>query len=393
MARGRSLQFAGIMEFFPNPGCRRLPLFLLLLAAAPLRAEPPAPAAPPQGKPEIRSFDKNGDGKPDKWAVFIDGKVVEIGYDRNHDGKRDFWEFLNPNGRMARTESDRNHDGRPDLVVYYENGHLAFKMVDDDYDGVPERIAYFDGDERVGLTSQDFEQIRSEPSRAMAADSRPGAAKPAASPVPATVAAARPVSGRKRPAEIRPAGPPAPPDLLPAPGTAPPEPEPDGLAYFPLGSGFPVRIPVPGGAAALEENRVWTVERDQKLFRWPDAGASFEIQNTPTQGAIRVRYESRDDEGDRAARGEFARRAGSFARRAFGRLIYVNEGRREIESSLGPGHLETFTVKAGRQTYRVTLCTVLSRDYWVYFMAASSRETHEALESALVEMLRGAQTG
>jgi len=381
------------MEFFLSTRRLRLSLFFILQAALPLRAQPPVSAAPAGGKPEIRSFDKNGDGKPDKWAVFIDNMVVEIGYDRNHDGKRDFWEFLNPNGRMARTESDRNHDGRPDLVVYYENGHLAFKMVDDNYDGTPERIVYFDGDERIGLTSQDFEQIRNEPSRAMPADSRPGAAKPAGFPAPPPVAASMHASGRKKPAEIRPAGPPAPPDLLPAPGAASPEPEPDGLAWFPLGSGFPVRIPVPGGAAALEENRVWTIERDQKLFRWPDAGASFEIQNTPTQGAIRVRYESRDGEDDRTARAEFARRTGSFARRAFGRLIYVNEGRREIGSSLGPGQLETYTVKAGRQTWRVTLCTVLSRDYWVYFMAASSRETHEALESALVEMLRGAQTG
>lgn len=389
------------------------------LAALCLLAVPFAARAGEPKKPEtkIMSFDKDGDGKPDKWAVFVDGTVSEIGYDRNHDGNRDFWEFLNPNGRMARTESDRNYDGKPDLVVYYANGNLAFKMVDDNFDGTPDRIVYFDGDERVGLSSEQFDTIRSKPEAAMDPAARPGdkgpvgKAKAAAADRTGTARTgktrtARAATGKNRAAVM------AAPDVAPPPAPSafvgPAGPAADGTgagsaetasaagddqAFFPLGPDFLVRIPVPGGSSALSESHTWNVERERKLFRWTDDGTPFELQNMPTQGAVRVRYDLRDDPGERVGEEEFDRKSKAFARRTFGRLLNVIEQQRTVETAMGPARLATYAVKNGRQSQRISLCIVLAKDYWVYFMAVSPRDTHEALESALVEMLLGARIG
>ncbi len=386
------------MEFFPRAGRFLLAVPVMVtfcLLPLPVRSETgPVPASSPSraSTPKILSFDKNGDGKPDKWAAFVDGVVVEIGYDRNHDGKRDFWEYLNPNGRIARTESDRNFDGQPDLVVHYANGHLAFKVIDDNFDGIPDRIIYFDGDERVGISSEELNRIREKPETALSPEMRPRgkAVSPKESGSPRTT---RKITKPATPTAIVTATntPEYPADKLPTGLTG--APARDDAAFFPLGAEFPFRIPVPGGASALAESRIWNVEREKALFRWPDDGSGFEIQSNPTQGAVRIKYSRRDDPSERVGAEELSRAAGNHARRTFGTLLYVQEQRRPITTSLGPGELTTYAAKIGRQPVKVSLCTVAARDYWIYFLAVSPRETHKVLEDAFVEMLLGARIG
>lgn len=384
MIRTVRLQSIGIMKLFRSPGGARrtgIPSTVLvtlcacaaICAPAALQLHANEPENAPEKGTRIVSFDKNGDKRPDKWAVFVDGIVTEIAYDRNHDGKPDFWEYLNPNGRMARTEADNNHDGKPDLVVFYSNGHLSFKIIDDDFDSVPDRVVYFDGDERTGLSSEEFTHLKQNPEAALDPATRP--ARRASAPRASGIRKPKPVIAR--------------PGISPA--AVPSEAE--DPAFFPLGPDFLIRVPVPGGAAALSENRTWMVEREPRLFRWPDDGTGFELQNTPTQGAIRIRYQNRDDPGSQVTHDGLERRLDSYARRAFGRLLHVNESGRQILTALGPGRLGVYTVKYQRQSYRVSLCAVAAKEHWIFFLAAAPRDTHTALESALLEMLQGIRIG
>jgi len=87
--------------------------------------------------------DTNGDGQPDAWTLYKDGKIVVRRADTNGDGEIDSWTFYR-DGRVVRQEQDTDGDGVRDRVDYYENGKLVRRAEDRDGDGHPERITLFD---------------------------------------------------------------------------------------------------------------------------------------------------------------------------------------------------------------------------------------------------------
>ena len=81
-------------------------------------------------------LDSNGDGKPDRFATYRHGKVVESRSDQNFDGKPDLWEFYDGDGNIQRAEQDHNFDGTVDEWFTYENGVVASCKSDADFNGV-----------------------------------------------------------------------------------------------------------------------------------------------------------------------------------------------------------------------------------------------------------------
>jgi hypothetical protein len=60
--------------------------------------------------------DCDGDGRPDEWYYYTDGKLSRIEEDRDRDGKADVWNHYDGDERPVRRERDFDGDGRPDLV-------------------------------------------------------------------------------------------------------------------------------------------------------------------------------------------------------------------------------------------------------------------------------------
>jgi hypothetical protein len=87
--------------------------------------------------------DADGDGQPDAWTLYKDGQIVARRADTNHDGEVDSWTFYR-DGQVVRQEQDTDGDGVRDRVDFYENGKLVRRTEDKDGDGHPERITLFD---------------------------------------------------------------------------------------------------------------------------------------------------------------------------------------------------------------------------------------------------------
>ena len=87
--------------------------------------------------------DTNGDGQPDAWTIYKDGKILVRRADTNGDGEIDSWTFYR-DGQVVRQEQDTDGDGVRDRIDYYENGKLVRRSEDRDGDGHPERITLFD---------------------------------------------------------------------------------------------------------------------------------------------------------------------------------------------------------------------------------------------------------
>jgi hypothetical protein len=84
---------------------------------------------------ELRSDDENGDGKPDRWFVINNGRVVEYRADTDFDGRVDALVRYAANDRTEYEEYDYNLDGSMDDFYFYEGGQLKRREVDSNFDG------------------------------------------------------------------------------------------------------------------------------------------------------------------------------------------------------------------------------------------------------------------
>ncbi len=114
-------------------------------------------SSPPASRRQTtsKSWDKDKDGRPDKWARFRGEEVVEVSYDTNGDGKPDKWEFFNK-GFIYRLDEDTNLDGKADMRTNYINGYPSSRKYDDNHDEVFDRLLIFDGSEKLTLDSTDL---------------------------------------------------------------------------------------------------------------------------------------------------------------------------------------------------------------------------------------------
>lgn len=65
-------------------------------------------------KPDLRTEDKNGDGRIDFWAYRRDGKTYRTARDTNSDGKPDRFSLFVKGRNLVLRETDVNFDGKID---------------------------------------------------------------------------------------------------------------------------------------------------------------------------------------------------------------------------------------------------------------------------------------
>ena len=65
-------------------------------------------------KPEIKTADKNGDGKVDQWTYLASGKTIRTARDTNGDGKPDRYSLFIKGRNLVLRETDANFDGKID---------------------------------------------------------------------------------------------------------------------------------------------------------------------------------------------------------------------------------------------------------------------------------------
>lgn len=229
------------------------PVFILLAALC---------LAPAPAQAQTRSFDKNGDGKPDKWADFPKGSEfpTEIRYDKNFDGEVDEWEIL-ADGRMVELREDRNFDGKPDRIVSYKNGRPWFKKVDADMDGRFDKLVFYDGTENIRTASPEFVRL-------LAEASGNGGTPPVRAP-------------RRRP--VAPQG--------VRTSRSPVIPAPNYTNFFELDDPE-IRLPKIG---SIDSDEVWHMERDRSAFRAMVPGPNFELVHEPTGGTLWLDRAPRSD--------------------------------------------------------------------------------------------------
>jgi len=65
-------------------------------------------------KPEIKTADKNGDGKIDLWTYLKEGRTIRTARDTNADGKPDRYSLFIKGRNLVLRETDVNFDGKID---------------------------------------------------------------------------------------------------------------------------------------------------------------------------------------------------------------------------------------------------------------------------------------
>jgi hypothetical protein len=94
---------------------------------------------------EVRTTDRNGDGRPDVWRYFdARGQITEVDVDSNFDGKPDIEEYYE-RGVLVRRESDRNFNGQTDLIEEFDaTTHWQTRsVIDVDFDGTADLLVLF----------------------------------------------------------------------------------------------------------------------------------------------------------------------------------------------------------------------------------------------------------
>jgi hypothetical protein len=94
---------------------------------------------------DVRTDDKNRDGRPDIWRVYDpQGRLSAMAVDTNFDGRSDVHEYYE-RGSLVRRESDRDFNDRVDLVQEFDAGTTeAIRSVSDvDFDGVADLLVLF----------------------------------------------------------------------------------------------------------------------------------------------------------------------------------------------------------------------------------------------------------
>ncbi len=108
-------------------------------------------------------IDENGDGKPDRWEIYIPtasssdstpgstraaAQLDRVEIASGRDGRVDRWEYYR-NGRLDRVEEHSNGDRRPDRWETYEHGVLRTLALDLTHAGRPDRRFVYDDAGRV----------------------------------------------------------------------------------------------------------------------------------------------------------------------------------------------------------------------------------------------------
>lgn len=82
-----------------------------------------------------QKFDRNGDGKVDEKAIYINYQLSKMEFDRNFDGKPDFKYTYNRDGSPSTSESDENFDGIFETKATYRAGNVITSISDTTNDG------------------------------------------------------------------------------------------------------------------------------------------------------------------------------------------------------------------------------------------------------------------
>lgn len=93
-------------------------------------------------------FDKDFDGKLDRWEYYKDGKInalVKVGTSVRKNGKEDAWAYSDANGQIVRIEISSKQDGKITRREYYENGNLVRAEDDTKGTGRPDKWETYAG--------------------------------------------------------------------------------------------------------------------------------------------------------------------------------------------------------------------------------------------------------
>lgn len=102
---------------------------------------------------DIRSFDINGDKKPDIINVYkrlkndkgeTETRIFVKEMDLNHDGKIDVYRYYDERGAVAKEEFDVDFDGKLDTVDFYRGGRIYKKELCFKFDEKPNIWKYYD---------------------------------------------------------------------------------------------------------------------------------------------------------------------------------------------------------------------------------------------------------
>jgi len=104
-------------------------------------------------KSHLIEEDRNGDGRPDEWLRYKNGRISQIDADDNFDGKVDRWATYS-NDFDSVVKQDSNFDGKPDIKWVYVRGVLSQVRRDLDFNGV------FDGITQCKNGQPFIEEIR-----------------------------------------------------------------------------------------------------------------------------------------------------------------------------------------------------------------------------------------
>ena len=100
---------------------------------------------------DIRTEDRNGDGRPDVWRTYDrQARLSEVAVDSNFDGRSDVHEYYDA-GALVRRESDRNFNNRIDLVQEFDakTRERVRSFEDVDFDGSADILVLFQHDRPV----------------------------------------------------------------------------------------------------------------------------------------------------------------------------------------------------------------------------------------------------
>lgn len=323
-------------------------------------------ATPRPGAAEMRAFDKNGDGKNDKWAYFDGEWPTEIRYDKNFDGNVDEWEFL-VNGRMSELREDRNYDSKVDRIVNYENGYPTYRKVDEDFDGRFDALVFYDKSDNVRTASPELVRLLAE----KAGEAPPAPKAPAAQGTSTQASPRRKILARKEAA------------------AAMPQTSHEALYgdYFDLGEPA-LRIPRLG--AGLKPEKEWHIEHNRGMFFGLFAGHDYELQHRPTRGILWVERDLRDQPDDtqlEEARNRMDAFAGTLKRKA----LVTQRGEREFHTPFGTGIKRLYGVTADGRSEQVALYVLAGPRDIVYLRSSGPSESFGQFERLTDAIVFGVQ--
>jgi hypothetical protein len=120
-----------------------------------------------------KSFDLNGDGKPDAYEYYsqakdekgnpaldkdhkpLIGRLLRKEFDLNLDGKIDFWRWYDEKENVTKEALDVDFDGKVDRINYFEKGQRVREESEFDADGKPHTWIHFEK-EQIATKERDL---------------------------------------------------------------------------------------------------------------------------------------------------------------------------------------------------------------------------------------------